>query len=234
MKKNFIKLFLVGFMMLSITACSNSSDSSDSSSTSETKNETTNNKEEKKTVEEIEKNITSNSVKGENGDLVIFVQNKNDVGVDCEIEAIFYSADGRRIGDDNVTLEAIKAKGEVATELYQTPSEYETYEVTIKSKQTTYASYLDDIKMTDKDTGEKVEVTVKNNSSKELWTTTVSVVYYRGETVVGCHYTTEYDLGAGKSATIDVKYPNDANNDIAQFDSYKVYLVEAFKSGFND
>lgn len=81
-------------------------------------------------------------------------------------------------------------------------------------------------------TGKHIAVEIKNNNNVAIKNVHVGVVFYKGDTVVGYVNGSDYDntTSAGKSAYVNIEYPEDNNYKKVSFDSYKIYILNAEKA----
>ena len=145
-----------------------------------------------------------------------------------DIEVEFYDADGTSVGSDSSCLNGVGAGAEIAVEMFSTPESFDSYKIDIDVEPTTNVSYFDQVELTHNNNGEEIVVQVKNNSQDVIDYTNVSVVYYQGDEVVGFNYDLEFSTETGESSNFILYFPYDNNYDDVSFDSYKVFINEAY------
>ena len=211
MKKKLFIFLLCGFLALSLSGCGNNS--SDSTS----QGESTSAEDLEKNISVAEEGITESNL------LVIVVSNDNDESVYVEVEAVFYDEDGNALNSET-TYMSIYSNSEMACYFYNTPSDFDTYEINFDADNSYYEDYSDQVEITDNDTGSQVTVQATNNSSETIESIDVAVVFYRDGTIVGFDEDFSYDLDAGKTDTFNIYYPFDENYENVEYDEYKVYF----------
>lgn len=215
--KKVLGILLCGFLVLSLTGCGNSSD------TDNTNQSSGSNTQEKFNAEKIEKNISiSESAEAADNTIVAVIKNNNDETVNIEVEAVFYDADGNTLGSDSDYL-SIYNNQEMACNFYNTPSNYSDYEINIKAEESYYKNYSNQIEVSNNNTGDQIAVQVTNNSSDDIESVDIAVVFYNEGKIVGYSNNYENDLRSKGTATANIYYPYDSNYDDVAFDEYKVY-----------
>lgn len=175
-------------------------------------------------TEKIEKNITISEIEeAKDGSLVAIVKNDNDEVVEIEIEVVFYDSEENSLGSDTCYL-SMYNKQEMACEFYDTPSDYNDYEVNVVAEENYYPNYFNQIEVTDNDTGEQVVVQVTNNADEEIEVIDVAVVFYKDGKIVGYSGSYESNLRSGSKSTSNIYYPYDENYNDVSFDDYKVFV----------
>lgn len=177
---------------------------------------------------DLEKNIKTSGAVTKYGTLIVFVNNKNTVAVDMEIEVEFYDSEGNLVGSDEDWLNGVGAKSEVAIDMWDTPDNWETYKIYVDIEPTTeYVSFIKTLTIKHNNTGEKITVQITNDNDKEIEEIQVAVVFYENNQVVGYESDVEYDVKSGRSANFDLDYPYDSEYDDVYFDTYKVFINSA-------
>lgn len=217
MKKKIFNFLLCGFLILLLTGCGNASNT-------DRTNQSTGSSIESFDASKVEKNISiSGADRAADNSLVAIVKNGNDKDVSIEVEAVFYDAEGNTLGSDSEYL-SIYSNQEMACNFYNTPTDYSDYEINIKAEENYYENYSNQIEVTNNNTGEQIVVQVTNNSSKQIDSVDIAVVFYNKGKIVGYSDSYEYDLRSKETATANIYYPYDSNYDDVAFDEYKVYV----------
>lgn len=224
MKKKLLSFVIIGFMVFGLTGCGSNSAQPNSTGTNTSSGSNTN----KNSAVELEKNITSSGAITDLGKLIVFVTNSNKVAVDMEIEVEFYDANGVIVGSDSEDLRAVGAGAEIAVDMWSTPSSFDNYKIYVDVEQTNEISYFDKVELVHNNNGEEIAAQVKNNSDDTIEYITVSVVYYQGDKVVGYDDGIEVDVKSGRSANFTLYYPYNSDYRDIKFDTYKVFVNEAF------
>lgn len=176
----------------------------------------------------LNENIKTSGAITDLGKLVVFVTNDNNVPVDMDIEVEFYDANGNILGSGSDDLSAVGAKSEVAVDIWSTPENFDTYKIYVDVVQTTKISYFNNIELVHNNNGKDIVVQVKNNSSDVIDYITVSVVYFQNDKVVGFDESIQSDTNPGRAANFILDYPYNKQYRNVYFDSYKVYVKEAY------
>lgn len=174
-------------------------------------------------------NIKSSAELAVNERLIVFIENKNDFPVRMNVEVEFYDTEGKLVKSGKENFNGVRANGEIAFELYDTPEEFSDYKIFVDAeKEDLYFTFDKELEMTDNNTEEEVAVQVKNNSDNKIDWITVSVVYYKEGKAVGISEGIESDIKPGRSANFNIGYAYDKEYDDIEFDDYKVFLNEAY------
>lgn len=177
---------------------------------------------------ELEKNITCSGAVTERGKLVVFATNANNVAVDMEIEVEFYDENGMILGSDSDSIMAVGKNAEIAIEMWSTPDSFDNYKIYIDAEKTDEISYHDYLEINHNINDKKVAVQIKNNSQDTIDYITVSVVYYKGEQVVGIDDSIDSEIKSGRSANFNLSFPYNKKYKNVDFDTYKVFVNEAY------
>lgn len=223
-KKIIFSIALCFSLLLFVSGCTDEGNNSPTTGT----NEENNNSENQYTGNELSENLTSSGTVAKDGKLIVLVNNNNDVAVDLEIEVEFYDENGIIVGSDDQYVEAVNKNAEVAIEMYLTPESFDNYKIYVDAEQSSYNTYFNDIELVHNNNGEEIVVQIKNNSQDTIDTISAAVVYYQGDEIVGIDDDLEIDIQPGRSANLTMYYPTDNNYDDVAFDSYKVFINEAY------
>lgn len=228
-KNKVLKTCISAFLVLTLAGCGtgNSNFSGGNTATGKNTSKETG-KSSASATTNLEKNIQTSGSVAENGKLIVFTANKNSEPVDMEIEVEFYDNAGVIVGSDSENFTAVGANSEVAVEMYKTPENWANYKIYVDVESTREKSYFNDLQITHSNNGSDIAVQVKNNSNDQIDYITVAVVYYQGEKVVGIEDGIETDIKSGRSANFNIYYAHDRNYRDVPFDSYKVFVTEAY------
>ncbi len=234
MKKKISILVFAIILLIGMTGCTKNAKPSSTgtndgaSSTGKNTNNEKNKNEKSYSPSELEKNVTSSGSVDESGRLVVIVKNNNKVDVDLNVEAEFYDANGGIAGSDSDDLYAVGAGSEAALSMISTPENFDNYKIYIDAEETEHKSYLKNVEISSNDNGEDIVAQVKNNSNDTIESIDVSVVFYKGDKIIGYSDGTEIDTKSGRSANFTLSYPYDKEYNDIKFDNYKVYLNGAY------
>lgn len=188
--------------------------------------------EEKKEIDPSENVATSASL-ADNGLLIVFAENKNDFSIEMEIKVEFYDEDGKLLKTGEQKLYGVAANAKTAGEIYDTPDKYDTYKIFVDAeKQDTYTTFNKELEVIDNNTGDEIAVKVQNNGDTTIDWISISVVYYKEDKAVGISTGMETDIKSGKSANFNVHYAYTKDYDYVDFDTYKVFVNEAYSYGY--
>ena len=171
----------------------------------------------------------------ENGDLILIVENKGKSDVSATFEVEYYNEENTVVDSNSESLIGLPSGEKTALRVYRTDRQYKDYKIKIESlNSTAFKAYNKDVKISSKDDKEEEEivVTFTNNSEKTLDSARVAVVFYKDGKMIGYGYDAEYDVDANKSVAMYVYYPYGSGYNTLEFDSYEVYLVEAYAYTF--
>lgn len=171
----------------------------------------------------------------ENGDILVFVENKNKSEISFTLNIEYYDEEGTKVGSNSDSIIGLSGGEKTVVRFYHSDRKYKEYELSTEKMNSTYfESHKEDVSITSKDDKEEEEVvvTLKNNSKNKLDCAKVAVVYYKNGKVVGYSSDSEYDIDANKAVALYVYHPYDSNYNDIEFDKYEVYLVEAYSYKF--
>lgn len=221
-----IILSLVMIMCLFLTSACGSSKSEDEGSNTTSGTNTNSSSNSKSSSEKL--SVTTSAEVAKSGDLIVYITNDEKTTVDVDVEVEFYDADGKIVGTDEFYLNGIKSGTTTASEAYNSTDDWESYKVYADAEETIYTSYLSEVSETHNDNKEEIIVQVSNDSEDEINTISASVVFYKGDEVVGISEDSDFDIKSGRTANLTFYYPYDKNYDDLDFDTYKVYINEAY------
>lgn len=179
--------------------------------------------------------VKYNDIVLENGDILVFIENKNKSEVSFSLNIEYYDEEGTEVASNSDSIIGLPGGEKTVVRFYHTERKYKEYELhTEKLNSTYFESHTKDISITSKDDKEEEEiaVTVKNSSKNKIDCVKVAVVFYKNGKVVGYSSDSEYDIEANKAVALYVYYPYDSNYKDIEFDKYETYLVEAYSYKF--
>ena len=163
-----------------------------------------------------------------NKNLGIMLYNTSEKTNDVIVTVNYLSGDGKTVGIATETVNALEPKREAAIVLAN-DTDWDTFDISVKESESKNTSLSKNIKYTHKNTGRNIELTIKNETDKTINTLSFSVAYFdKNHDLVG--FTTSSDLTIeGKSdGTIKLDYPRNERNRKITFDTYEVYLNQAY------
>ena len=176
------------------------------------------------------KNIDYKDYVLEDGSILLLLKNNNVEEVTINVDIYYYDENNNFISSDDNALYALRNDEEGALLLYEPDTPYKSYKIKIDAyKNLSYNSYRKDItfKTEDNKTYGELNVHYTNNSNDKLDMIIIGAVFYKDGKMIGFDYDSEYEIEKGQSSTIDILYPYDTNYEDLDFDSYKVYVIDA-------
>ncbi len=182
-------------------------------------------------------NIKVDSSIAKDGSVVAILTNNNSQSIaKVEVNITFYDSDGKMIGVDKEPFYALNSKATVACALECRDSNYKPikfnkYEIELKVDKgdNSYKGYYDKISIQDSMSGGKVIAKFTNNASEEIDSLEAVTVFYEGGELVGASYEgTAIDVKSNETISKEFTPPTDENYHGYEFDSYKVYVTEAY------
>ena len=228
MGKKLLKLIMLGLLIINLTGCKKEKCQCDTALTNTYVGTNGNANEQHYTSEELEKNIKTSGVVAEDGNLIIFTTNENQVNVDMTFEISFYDADGKIVGSDKEYLRSVGPNSETAIRIWLLPDYYDSYTIYVDAEQSGAKCYIDQIELSHNNNGENVLAQIKNNSQDIIETITVSVVYYKDNQPIGINIDYESDIKPERLANFTFSYPRNKNFKKINFDSYKIFINEVY------
>ena len=230
-----VLIVIILILLLSNKSNSNAKSNSDFNESSSTTNNTkeNSNTEKKNTNNNQAKTGTSENVeyslvKAEDGNYILFGKNKNDGTNEIVFTVEFYNEKDEFIGKGTADLTAVSKNTEFAIDLYDSPKSYDYYKVFVDLEKTDNKSYTDKLTATATINDDKVVGQVKNTTDEIIDYMSISVVYYKDNKVVGYDDTLVGETKPGRSANFDFYKPYDENYDDLEFDTYKIYINDAY------
>lgn len=231
-----VLIVIVLILLLSNKSNSNMKNNLDLNESQTTNNSKTNentNNEKKNTNNNPAKTGTSENVeysliKADDGDYILFGKNKNDGTNEIDFTVEFYNEKDEFIGKGTADLTAVSKNTEFAIDLYDAPKSYDHYKVFIDLEKTDNKSYTDKLTATATINDGKVVGQVKNTTDETIDYMSISVVYYKDNKVIGYDDTFIGETKPGRSANFDFYKPYDENYDDLEYDTYKIYINDAY------
>ena len=196
------------------------------------------NKDEEKEVEEKEekewsKNITHEEEQIENGKLVLFAENKNDIAVNLFVTVEFYEKDELKVTDKE-SLYGVGAKNKIAVSIYDTPDTYDSYKVSIEAKdEKSYKCYTDKLEVIDSEEDDKVVIQATNKSEAIIDYVSISVVYYKDGKAVGLSTGFDSTIKPDKTANFNIYPAYTKDYEYVEYDTYKVFINQVYSYTFD-
>lgn len=160
--------------------------------------------------------------------LVTVAKNNSDAVVDLTFKVDFYDEYNTLITSENSSITGVGAGAEVATQINNTPIRFARYEINFEAKTSIHEkTFYKDIKVTNKK--DLIVLTkFKNNSKETIDYISAAIVYYQDGAIVGYDSNTVYNVKSGENGKIDFHQPTDEYYNEVIYDTYKVYVNEAY------
>jgi hypothetical protein len=190
----------------------------------------------KLTVSEATKNIRYESVKTDQG-LVIIFKNNNSQNVSLKVTTAFYDTDNNRLSSESKNIFSFQSKTEsVLTFTYPIDSdynivEYDNFKIKFKvslNSDLIFLSHFKDIAIDDNQGASNIIADITNRSKKTCEIMLTALYYDSNKKLVGFNEQEIPFLSAGDTETINFDNPYDADYDEIEYDSYKIVLNQAF------
>lgn len=236
-KKIIILLSVLLLILFCFTGCNSNKNNDDSSNSQiNQENQKSKNSSEGKKQEKLN-NIEMESAELKDRSILIKLKNNNDKDIkSLIIKTLFYDENNEVVGTAETSFRVIKSKAEVAVcavESYDVPQNYSTYEIKLDIDSSYIENengYADKIKITSKDTGEKIMVTATNESDVKLNKLAIGVVFYNEGIPVGYSDETQYEVEPNDTEYYNIIYPYDKNYDTIKFDEFKIFVNSAYET----
>ena len=170
-------------------------------------------------------------------DLTFLIKNTNNLDVSAiSIEVVFYDGNGKIIEIDRNDITMLAAGLDRYVSFYETPDNYERYEVLIqvdKDAQSFYKSKINDVSYECLLNKEDDEVIIrgKNNSSEKLEFVTFEIIHYDDkDNIISVKEAYEYGIKKNKTFEIDeyIDLYDENTYDPIAYSRYEIRLVEAY------
>lgn len=168
------------------------------------------------------------------GDLVVKITNNNEGSVCLSyVYANFKDSAGNFAFKENLNNSFVCIPGNSSTMGYfwGYDRDYSQYpDVTFNCELANISDSFADsgVDVSSNNTGSQIAVTLKNSTGKPINHTSVVVIYYNGDEVVGAEYGSDNStISAGGESFINVDYPTDKNYKDVEFDRFETYYVNA-------
>lgn len=170
------------------------------------------------------------------GDLVIEVTNNNDGHV-CisNVNTIFKDENGNFVKKVQSAQSFICIPAHSSTLVYDSAyegdfSNYATCEFSCELANISESFLYGNLEIKASNTGEQIAVTVTNNNNEAIDSCELIAAFYRDEKLVAISEGSSSDVvSKGENAYININYPYDKDYENIDFDTYKVYFVQASK-----
>ena len=208
-------------------------ESKDTTEESNKKDETTEKKENiiiGDTITGTESNIDYKTYFSDNGEMTIIATNNNSKNVDIDVEIEFYDKNKKLVGVEADSITASSNGSKFSLNFKDVPKSYDSYKIYIDVEETNAISYTKDLKAESEKSEEKVVVQIKNTTDKEIEYIKASIIFYKKDKIVGYDYSLDEEIKPDRSANFEFDYPIDENLEDIEFDSYEIYINEAYIS----
>ncbi len=164
--------------------------------------------------------------------LVATLKNNYSFNFQMTATAVFYDSDGKMLGKSTADNYYFEKGRSCALYFYgpydsnYSPVEYDSYKISysVDAVSEYITSNVSDIKTNSNIGADNVMVEATNSGDKESEYTCVSIVFYKGDVVVGYDYTYVDVSSPGSTNYADFSFPYDSDYNTIQIDNYKVYV----------
>lgn len=179
--------------------------------------------------EKLKSKITLKETKTSYGSIILFCKNNNEVTVDIDIKNRITTSNNKKHYIDHALLTSVAPGQEAVAEIYMccVPKEHKNNTISIEVTESIEKPYNDEIKITHKNTGKKIQVRIKNTSKEKIETTNVIVIFYSKKQIIDTYHCEEKNIQPEQDLTLQIGYPTDEEDKVVSFDKYKVILNQA-------
>lgn len=165
-----------------------------------------------------------------NHDLVVIALNMSNENKDIKITAEFKDAHLNTVARETKVVYSVLPNKEINV-VIDDEHEWATVDVLVTSEESDKISYDNAVKYTHKDTGRNIELEISNSIEDTVDVVDFSVVFLNkdGE-LVSVSHSDEMSIEPDAIGTIEIDYPRDERNKKIEFETYKVYLNEAYSN----
>ena len=239
--KNTCLIIVVLLLLLGLSGCgqdkTTKKENNNTPNTIEKKGSSSSNTKNNISEKELENNVKVEAIGlTKSGDFAFKVINNNNEPVYLEtVNTIFKDNNGNfsEKAESEFQFFTIEANSEVVNYAWGYSKDFSKYtnyefECEFASKYMKQYYLTNNFEVTANNTGTQIAVSIKNNNSKDVKTLKVIVAYYANGEIVGCELGyNDTTISEGKTAYLNVPYPEDSNYNEVAFDNYEVYLMTA-------
>ncbi len=175
------------------------------------------------TEENIINNLEISTKETQDGDIVVFLTNRNAYVIpDLELQVLFYK-DGNIIDTDEDGHDVLVPENTVVSKM-DAPSSYDDYEVKISVERhgDTYRNWIYDLEVESNIGEDNIIIQFANEGEVDIEELEYIVVFYSGDEITGTSYANDiYDISAGDTAIENVSTHQ------YDFDGYEIYINQA-------
>lgn len=177
----------------------------------------------------LKEKVTYKEVKTKYDSIVFFCKNNNKVPVDIDIKNQITTQNKKKHYIDHTSLISVAPGKEAVAEIYMccVPKEHKDNNVSLEVTESIEKYHNDDIKITHKNTGKNIQVTIKNNSKEKLDTLSFVVIYYNKKEIIDTYHYEEKYIKPEEDIILEIGYPTDEQEKEVPFDKYKIILNQA-------
>ena len=180
----------------------------------------------------LKKNIKITVEEDNNGDLIVFIKNRNSKDVNLTGSVDLFDANGNKIGDSqHFSYDPIASNEETVrpiTVVYK--DEYDHYEINYEVSTKYYSVnnnsdvvIMDEEKYDDEWNVGGVKFQVKNKGKDTIGTIALTVLFYQDGRIAGYSTTNVTKLGPDEVKDVEVRRSLDRNGNYFEFDSFKIF-----------
>lgn len=174
----------------------------------------------------------------------VIVKFKNNFSVNInitDISIVYYGPNGNMLfTDTSYNGDILIDANSSGINYFRTPSDiFSNYKILFTSRNAVGDSYYtskvsvkNKISVNSSRSFDGVTASVVNNSSKQLYSADVTVLYYKNNTVIGQDTEWIYSFEPGETKYLQFSNPYDSNYDLINFDKYEIYVYDAYYYDF--
>ena len=191
------------------------------------------------TTEDLEKNISINSIKSSaKGEEIIIIKNNNSESINIRFDVEMYDANNNVVTEKNNTKTVVfnaLAPGEEAiakssSNTYPTCDHIKAANLEIsktnEKKLMNANQYIEIVSDEIVNSGkfDQVKVTLKNTYEKTIDNVDLSILFYNDNDLLELVHTVVYSMEGGQTETKTILPPSNKNGDALKFTKYKIYI----------
>lgn len=223
MRKNMLKVLLVGILVIGLAGCGNQNQVESNSNSNENNNNTSSVLNSVSSIStEYELENIEYRLERVNGDYLFFLKNNNTSTVNLTITIEFYK-NNQFVFRKSEVLNFFRPNGVGVRNIEDYSYDYDDYKITFEVEENNdYEDYSKYITFEEEIVNDELKINVINSSSEDVGVFAY-VIYYKDNEIVA------YDYGSStsKKQYIISSYPKDENKNKIEFDRYEIYLDSA-------
>lgn len=233
MKKSLLNIMFCCCLLMLLTGCGEKNtelNKENKNTTTKTTQKLESSKAEVEEVLESDTSINFATYVTTNHDLVVVALNTSGENKDIKITAEFKDAHLNTLARETEVVYSVLPSKEISV-VIDDDHDWATVDVLVTSEESDKISYGNAVKYTHKDTGKDIEIEISNSIKDTVDVLDFSVAFLNkdGE-LVGVSHSNELSIESDAKGTVEIDYPRDERNRKIEFETYKVYLNEAYSN----